>query len=148
MKTIRTEWYKDELLVITQISGDVGEKDIEEWYQGLNQTLESLEANSKFKILVNLHGFKAKDIEAHKKFRVIIPLTLARYGWYVGYLRMFPEAEITIRSERKIYCVAAAHVHHDETKISNYATNYSMFNEGFFTDPESARKWITNVKIN
>ncbi len=147
-KRKETTFLREEKLVITQLSGELDETDIDEWQRSLKGVLQQLEPNSKFKILVNLHGFKATDFEAHKKFRVVVPQLLANYGWYVGYLRMFPEATITIQSHQSIYCVAAAHVHHDETKIENYATNYSMRNEAFFTDPERARVWIDAIAVS
>lgn len=147
MKRTQTSYLKDEKLVITELSGDLNENDIGEWRQSLVEVLRHLGPDTKFKILVNLHGFKAKNFEAHKKFRVVVPQLLAEYGWYVGYLRMFPEATLTIQSNRNIYCLAAAHVHQDETKIRNYAENYSMRNEGFFTDPDEARKWIDAIPV-
>jgi hypothetical protein len=148
MKRKQTVYLKEEKLVVTELSGDLDSNDIDEWQQSLTTVLGQLEQDTKFKILVDLHGFKASDFEVHKKFRVVIPKILAEYGWYVGYLRMFPEAELTIRSHQNIYCVAAAHVHQDETKIRNYAENYSMRNEGFFTDTYTARKWIKSVSID
>ncbi|HEV7330171.1 MAG TPA: hypothetical protein VGN63_03955 [Flavisolibacter sp.] len=148
MKRNETMFLKDEKLVITELCGDLNTTDIETWQQSLQEVLHQLEPDTKFKILVNLHGFNAQDFETHKKFRVVVPQTLANYGWYVGYLRMFPEAELAIRSRQNIFCLAAAHVHHNETKIRNYADNYSMHNEGFFTNPAEARKWIGAIVID
>lgn len=147
MKGTHTTYLKDQQLVITELSGDLEIQDVESWQASLHATLQQLEPGTKFKVLVDLHGFKAVNFEVHKKFREVIPTTLAGYGWYVGYLRMFPDAAITIRSQNGIVCRAAAHVHHDETKIRNYADNYSMLNEGFFTDPAAARTWIESVNI-
>ena len=134
MKRKQTRFIKEENLVITELAGHLDSQHIDAWKHSLIGVLGQLEPGTKFKILVDLHGFKAKDFEAHKKFRTVIPQTLAEYGWYVGYLRMFPEATLTIRSSQNIYCVAAAHVHQDETKIRNYAQNYSMRNERFFVN--------------
>jgi hypothetical protein len=147
MKRKSTNYLKEKRLVITELSGDLGSEDIEAWQQSLVTVLEELEPGTKFKILVDLYGYKALDFEAHKKFRVIVPQMLAEYGWYVGYLRMFPEASLFIRSRQNVFCVAAAHVHHDETKIRNYSENYSMRNERFFIDPEAARTWIDAVAV-
>lgn len=147
MKKKGTIYLKDKKLIITELSGDLDMEDVEQWHQSLKDVIGSLEPGTVFKILVDLHGFKAQSFEVHKKFRVIVPLILAGCGWYTGYLRMFPETEITIRSTGNIYCLAAAHVHQDETKIRNYAENYSMINEGFFTDPVEAREWIEAIRI-
>jgi hypothetical protein len=148
MKRKETTWLPEERLIVTSLSGDPDSNDIEEWYQTLKNAIAEIKDHSRFKIMVNLYGFKASNFEAHKKFRVIIPQTLANYGWYVGYLRLFPETRLTIRSLRDIHCIAAAHVHHDESKISLYHAKYTMANEGFFTDPETARAWINNIKTN
>ncbi len=148
MKKMETLYLASENLIVTDLSGELDTADINEWSASLERTLMQLQPNTKFKMLVNLHGFKASNLEAHKKFRAVIPTTLARYGWYVGYLRMFPEARLTISSKDNIYCIAAAHVHQDETKIKNYSDNYQMKNEGFFTDPELARKWLDSVPVN
>src|SRR5687767_13589187 len=114
MKITETKWYPEEKLVVTRISGEVDEADIEKWRQSLQDAIGKIDNNDRFKIFVNLHGFKAINFDAHKKFRVIIPATLADYGFRVGYLGLFPEAEITLKKKRGIQCVAAVHVHHDE----------------------------------
>ncbi|MBO9634181.1 MAG: hypothetical protein J7578_13780 [Chitinophagaceae bacterium] len=147
MKKKNTIYLKEQQLIITELSGDLDMEDVEQWSQSLKDVLSSLEPNTRFKILVDLHGFKAQNFEVHKKFRVVVPLTLAAYGWYIGYLRMFPETEICISSTNNIHCIAAAHVHQDETKIRNYAENYSMINEGYFTDPVAAREWIEAIPL-
>lgn len=147
MKHYESTYLPHQKLIVTHLSGELGANEIENWRLSLVAVFEQLSDNDRFKILINLHGFKATDFNAHKQFRVIIPSLLANYGWYIGYLRLFPETEITIRSERNIHCVAAAHVHHDETKITQYATHYSIHNEGFFTDPQVARNWLDGVMI-
>ncbi|MBD2703452.1 hypothetical protein IC229_22600 [Spirosoma sp. BT702] len=148
MKHYESTYLPHQKLIVTHLSGDLDDTDIKNWQLALTQVFEQLPDNAQFKILVNLHGFKATDFNVHKQFRVIIPRLLANYGWYIGYLRLFPETELTIRSDRNIHCVAAAHVHHDETKITKYATYYRMHNEGFFTDPQAARNWLDSIAIS
>lgn len=147
MKQKQTTYLKEEGLIITSLSGEVDHADVDEWHSSLRQVLNRLESGDSFKILVDLHGFKAVNFEVHKKYRVIIPSILAEYGWYIGYLRMFPETNITIHAKHNIRCVAAAHVHHDEGKIKNYADNYTMMNERFFTSTDEARSWIQSIRI-
>ncbi|WP_420150508.1 hypothetical protein [Spirosoma sp.] len=147
MKRKESTYYPEQKLIVTHVSGELDTQDIEDWRLSLMQIFEKLPDHSRFKILVDLHGFRATNFEAHKQFRVIIPLALANCGWYIGYLRLFPETQITIQSARGIHCVAAAHVHHDENKIANYATNYSMHNERFFTDSQVARNWIDSIAV-
>ena len=145
MKKKQTTYLPDEHLVVTELSGYLDSADVDEWHESLKTTLNKLHPSTKFKILVDLYGFKARDFEVHKKFREVIPVTLAAHGWYVGYLRMFPEANVTLYSTNNVYCIAAAHVHQVETKIKNYADNYSMHNERFFTEAEAARSWINSI---
>ncbi|HLO79846.1 MAG TPA: hypothetical protein VK166_02740 [Chitinophagaceae bacterium] len=134
-------------LIITRISGQANEEDVTRWENSLQTALNQVPDNSVFKIMVDLHGFKAVNFEVHKKFRVIIPKTLADYHWRVGYLDLFPEAEIELKQTRGIRCVAAVHVHHDETKIRAYDQNHSRYNERFFTDPVMARQWIEDFNV-
>jgi len=146
-KQIGTTWHADQKLLITQISGEVDLKDIEHWEQSLQHGLAQLADNSSFKIFVNLYGFKATSIEAHKRFRTIIPSTLASYGWRVGYLGLFEEAvNLPIIQTRGIRCTAAVHVHQDETKIALYEERFGHEREHFFTDPVKAEAWIRSIE--
>ncbi|QMU26721.1 hypothetical protein [Adhaeribacter radiodurans] len=152
----RTNWYPNQSLIITQLSGNVDSAAISRWEQSLHESLNLVEDKGTFKILVNLYGFKATDIAAHKKFRTIIPETLATYGWRTGYLDLFEEAaDLKLTNNRGIQCIAAAHVHQDETKIEKYETLFGKENEHFFTNPEVAEAWIKEypagagkVKVN
>ncbi|MCE7060235.1 hypothetical protein [Dyadobacter sp. CY343] len=143
-KTICSEWYPAHRLIITQISGDMEIDDVIQWEQTLQIALSKVEDSGTFKIFVNLNGFNAANLDAHKYFRNIIPLTLAEYGWKVGYTAMFPEeaGQIVIRKKRNVQCVAAVHCHHDATKIEKYQALYSSSNEQFFTDEKVCQHWI------
>ena len=146
-KITETAWYPEEKLIITYLSGEIDFIDIKRWEASLKTAFEQIEDNSIFKILVNLHGFKATDIEAHKHYRSIIPLMLADYGWKIGYVDLFDEAEnMVFKNTRGIRCVGAAHVHQDKTKIEKYETNFGRKNERFFTDPVEANEWIRALK--
>src|SRR6478752_4150111 len=118
-KITETNWHPEKRMVVTHISGDLEVTDIEQWEKNFKDTLGEIADNASFKIFVNMHGFKAINIEAHKRFRAIVPLTLADYGWKVGYLNLFEEEArgMTFKNTRGIKCVAAAHAHHDETKM-------------------------------
>ena len=148
-KITETNWYPEKRLVVTHISGDLEKTDIEEWEKSFKETLEKIEDNSIFKIFINMYGFKAIDIDAHKRFREVVPLTLADYGWKVGYLNLFEEEEktMTYTTTRGIRCVGAAHSHQDETKMELYETKFSSEREHFFPDPTQAMLWIENLKI-
>ena len=144
VKTIYSEWFADEQLIMTQISGDIEKEDVVRWEQTLHASLDQVPHAGKFKIFINLYGFKAVDLDAHKKFRSVIPLTLAEYGWKVGYVALFPEEaeKMVITKNRDVQCVAAAHCHQDATKIEKYESLYSSDHEHFFTDENEADAWI------
>lgn len=148
-KITETSWEADKKLIITHISGDIEKPDIEKWEKSFQAVLENIPDGDSFKILVNMHGFKAVDLDAHKRFRGIVPMALAAYGWKVGYVDLFEEEAKTMAytNTRGIRCVGAAHVHQDETKMHLYQTRFSRDNEQFFTEPDRAREWIGNLAI-
>jgi len=147
-KTIETNWYPEQRLIETKLSGDVNLEDISYWKKTLEQAFNKIESGSSFKILINLFGFKPIDLPTHKKYRDIIPLLLANYNWKVGYADLFEEAKyMTFASHRDITCFAAAHVHQDEEKIKKYQEHFGREDEQFFIDHEKAKTWI-NTKLN
>ncbi len=147
-KSIETIWYPEKRLVVTHISGDLEKEDVEQWEKSFKNTLDQIEDHSTFKIFVNMYGFKAVDIDTHKRFRGVIPLTLADYGWKVGYVNLFEEEAktMTYKTTRGIKCVAAAHAHHDETKMDLYETRFSSDAEHFFVDATQALQWIESLE--
>ncbi|ULQ56967.1 hypothetical protein KJS94_02000 [Flavihumibacter rivuli] len=140
----RSEWIASAKLIITQISGKASMQDVEQWEASLQEALAQVPEYGEFKIFVNLYGFKAENFEVHKRFRNIVPLTLAEYGWRVGYLGLFEEEakSLVISNKRGITCLAAVHCHQDETKIALYDEKYSSDRERFFIDPVVAGQWI------
>jgi hypothetical protein len=142
-----TTWIPEKQLVVTHLSGEAEQTGIETWEASLQEALAQIPDDSTFRILVNIHGFQAADLEAHKTFRTIVPLTLAAYGWKVGYVNLFEEEakNLVYTSTRGIKCVAAAHCHQDATKIERYQTRFGRPNEQFFTDPEQARRWLESL---
>lgn len=139
-----TTWYPEKKLVVTNIRGNLETTDIEIWEKSLKETLDQIGDHIKFKIFVNMHGFKAIDINAHKRFRAVIPTTLLEYGWKVGYIDLFEEAaqNINYKYTRGIQCVGAAHAHQDKTKMDLYESQFSNDHEHYFTDPNQAMQWI------
>ena len=146
VKITRSNWYPADQLIITEISGDIEMQDIIRWEETLQEALNQVEDSESLRIFVNLHGFKAANLAAHKYFRSIVPLTLADYGWKVGYVAMFPEQanEMVITRKRNVQCIAAAHCHQDTEKIERYEQLYSSEDEHFFTDPDAALNWISH----
>ncbi|CAD5249063.1 MULTISPECIES: hypothetical protein [unclassified Imperialibacter] len=148
MKNLDSLWMAHEQLLVTRLSGDATIADIEKWKTSLYTALDAISQGTKFKILVDLFGFTAINVEAHKRFREIVPRTLAQYGWRVGYLEMFEEAsELRLGLKGGIRCTAAAHVHQDATKIEKYQSLYGTGREQFFTDPLQAREWIAQLAV-
>lgn len=148
-KIKETKWYPEKRLVVTHISGNIEKSDIEQWENSFKNTLDKIEDYSTFKIFINMHGFKAVDIDTHKRFRTVIPTILADYGWKVGYLDLFVEETktMTYNNRRGIKCVGVAHSHQDETKMELYETRFSSNREHFFLDPAKARDWIENLEM-
>ncbi|BDA77525.1 hypothetical protein LPTSP3_g04550 [Leptospira kobayashii] len=147
-KVIENKWIPEQKLLISHLDGAMDIEDIAAWESSLHQCLNQIEENGTFKIFVNLYGFSGANVEAHKRFRSVIPETLANYGWRVGYLDLFEEAkDLQLKNHRGIQCLAAVHVHQDATKIEKYEENFSRENEHFFTDPARAKEWITGFVV-
>ena len=146
-KIAKTDWEPGHGLIVTHISGDLEKQDVMRWEQSLHEALDRIEDGGTFSIFVNMHGFTALNLEAHKYFRTIVPLTLADYGWKVGYVAMFEEEaeKLVVSSKRNVRCVAVAHCHQDATKIEKYESLYSSPNERFFTDSKKAEAWIRSI---
>ncbi|MBD0257009.1 MAG: hypothetical protein ICV83_14920 [Cytophagales bacterium] len=144
----KSEWLPEEKLVITQISGEADMAAIEAWDRSLQEALSRIEENGTFKILVNLHGFQAVNLAAHQRFRTVIPATLANYGWKAGYVNLFEEAaNMQLTRTRGIACVAAVHVHQDQSKIEKYDAMFGKETERFFTDPALGYSWIRQIVL-
>ncbi|MBW0434515.1 hypothetical protein HGB47_12895 [Leptospira yasudae] len=145
----KTEWDPKQKLVTTKISGKVEIEDVEAWEKSLLDSLAQIPDNGTFKIFINLHGFEAANLEAHKRFRSIIPQILSDYGWKVGYVNLFEESKsMRFQNLRGIRCLAAVHVHQDETKIGNYEEKFGKENEHFYTDPIRAKNWIESYVLS
>jgi len=145
-KEISTTWFPEEKLMETKLIGDVDQKAVDDWTTSLALAFRQVPDGSKFKMLINLYGFKAISLEVHKSYRDVIPLLLSSYGWKVGYVDLFEEAKaMTFSNTRGIACFAAAHVHQDEEKISRYEARFSSETEHFFTDPRKAKEWLLKV---
>ncbi|MCG2612969.1 hypothetical protein LZZ85_01715 [Terrimonas sp. NA20] len=144
-----TNWFSEEKTIDTRVCGKVTFRDIELWEESLHLALQQIESGGVFRIMVDLFGFSPNNIETHKRFRSIIPVTLSQYGWKVGYVDLFNEEAEKLQyvNTRDIKCIAAAHAHQDETKIGLYQRSYSRYNEHFFTDPLLARKWLKELSV-
>lgn len=143
-KITQTSWDPQTGLIHTRLQGELSSDDITRWEVSLEQVFSQLPNDSTFVIFVNLLGFKAENLGVHKQYRNIIPLLLARHGWRIGYLDLFPEAEesLVMETQRGIRCVAAAHAHHDTDKIERYRAQCSSATEQFFTDETEALTWL------
>lgn len=150
-KVIKSTWLPKEKLLISEISGEaIFTHEILNWKKELMAAFNMIPQGSQFKVFVNMNGFKADDLEAHKEFRVIIPLLLKEYGWKVSYLSLFAD-EIQnedFKNRKNAFCVAVAHCHHDESKMTLYNSANENANEKFFTDPAVAERWIKSARID
>lgn len=142
-------WHPLTRILISELSGDIYLDEIENWEQSLITKLNKIESNIEFKIFINLHGFKAIDLIAHKRFRTIIPTILAEYNWKVGYVNLFENEakDLVLKRSRGITCIAAAHCHDDATKIERYENMFGKYNERFFTEPSVAFDWLNHLQV-
>lgn len=129
--------------LVTHLNGNVGADDVENWINSYHEALNQIPADTDFKVIVDLNGFKAENIETHKKMRTIIPASLAKYGHMVGYVKLFHAEGIPTSVTDGKRCIAAAHVHHDETKIGLYQSAYASSNELFTINYSEAEEWIS-----
>jgi hypothetical protein len=142
-----TLWDPEKSILITRLRGLISVNDVRSWIQGFEQAAKLIPSNSGFKLLSDLHGFTAENVEAHKAMRTIIPLFLSQHGMKPGFARLFPEVPVTVVTLEAKRCVASAHVHHDVTKITKYHTELSTASEDFFTDSDAAEKWLNAIHL-
>lgn len=131
--------------MITHLNVKATEGDIYHWKGTLQGALSLIEPGSSFKMLVDLYGYVGATTEAHKAMRTVIPSTLANYNFRAGYLGLFEDVEIELIKTDGISCIAVAHVHQDETKISLYEERFSRENERFFIEYNLALQWIQSL---
>ena len=141
-KKIESKYSAETGLFETSLSGLISTEDVQEWQNSINAVLAQIPDHSNFKALINIHGYEPQDVEAHKAFRTVIPLTMAKYSFRVGYIDMFEEADLPLSGIRDIACIAFANVHQDEVKMKKYQDNYAKSNELYTTDIKEAYKWL------
>ncbi|MEQ8906543.1 hypothetical protein [Ekhidna sp.] len=148
MENLSSIWWESGRILLTRLSGEVTIRDIEHWERSLIEAYNQINDHEIFKIFINLFGFKAIDLEAHKRYRSTIPLVLSKYGWRVGYPDMFEEANnLKLSTIRGIRCVGAAHIHQDASKIEKYQELYAHNREQYFTDPDKGYAWIEELSL-
>lgn len=142
-----TKWEQNESLIITRLTGPVTVSDVIEWEQELQDVFQTLPKGTQFKMFVNLHGLSPSSVDAHKAYRNVIPLLLSRYGWRIGYLDLFEEANaLKITTTNECQCYAAVHCHQDGYKIQEYEKRFGKENEHFYEDPVLSESWIRNYR--
>jgi hypothetical protein len=143
--TAETTWDAAQKLLVTRLQGDITVEVVRRWQASLQSVLNQIEANSQFKMIVDLYGYELKDIAAHKEMRTVIPLTLANYGFRTALLDLFEPLELPLQQTRGIICQAVAHIHHDAYKMAEYERRLGWENERFFTEYEQAAVWIQKI---
>lgn len=145
MNRAESQWEVSAGILVTRLQGMVTVDDVGRWRSSLEEALAHIEGNSRFRLLVDLHGYEPAAIQAHKEMRSIIPLTLARYGFRTALLDLFEPIEMALQATNGITCTAVAHVHHDESKMAEYARRIGRDNEQFFSDPDAAWAWLQTL---
>jgi len=142
MATAESTWDAARRLLVTRLQGTVGTDDVRRWIDGLHRELDRIADDTRFNIIVDLHGYEPGDLGAHKEMRTVVPLTLTRYGFRTAFFDLFDPVDVPLERTRGITCVAAAHVHHDADKMDEYNHRIGRPNERFFTDYRAAEAWI------
>jgi hypothetical protein len=141
-KRVSSSYNHNKKILVTHLNGEVCADDVEQWIRSYHEALRQIPIDTHFKIFVDLNGFKADSLETHKKMRTVIPTSLAEYGHMVGYIKLFEPQGIPTSVTDGKKCIAAAHLHHDETKINLYRSSFAQSNELFTTDYHEAEDWI------
>jgi hypothetical protein len=88
-KIIKADWYPDKKRLVTQLKSELQAGDIEKRERTFRGAPAQMQDDPVGKVFVSRHGLKAVDLAAHKRFRDIVPLTPADYGWKAGYVNFF-----------------------------------------------------------
>ncbi len=146
---IGSRWMHDKGLLVTNLTGKVSLTDVAQWRESLAEAEASIPPGTRFRLIANLLGYTAVDgelSETHKMMRITIPELLLRHGFKPGYLDLFPDARYTITTENNVICVGAAHIHHDETKVTMYNDRFKAeTREKFFTSLSDAYAWALSL---
>jgi hypothetical protein len=142
MKDANSIWNPNDRVLVTRIGGVPGHAEVANWRGSLARELSQIEEGSTFKLIVDFRGYEVDDLAVHQEMRVIIPITLAEYGFRTALLDLFEDADLPLRNRYGISCTAVAHVHHDEGKMREYDRKLGGTNERFFTDFRLAEDWI------
>lgn len=131
----------------TRLSGPVSEADVRSWEAALAGALARIEDGGVFKLLYDLRFYEPADLDAHRAMRTVVPLLLAAHGFRTAILDLFEGADLPLTTARGIRCLAAACVHHDAGKMTEYERRLGRPTERFFTDRAEAETWLASVPI-
>lgn len=146
INNLESRWLAEKKLLMTRLCEEVDITSVVQWERSLVNKVEEIPDGNAFKIFIDLFGFKAVDLDTHKRFRSVIPVLLSQYNWRIGYLNLFEEAnDLVLSSKRGVQCFGAAHVHQDETKIEKYQSMFGTDAERYFTNPAQAWNWINQL---
>jgi hypothetical protein len=146
VKDANSIWNPNDRVLVTRIGGAPGHAEVANWRESLARELSQIEDDSTFKIIVDFRGYEADDLAVHQEICVIIPITLAEYGFRTALMDLFEGANLPLRNRYGISCLAVAHVHHDENKMNEYDRRLGRPNERFFTDYRLAEDWIRSAE--
>ncbi|HEU4456108.1 MAG TPA: hypothetical protein VFR81_23780 [Longimicrobium sp.] len=131
----------------TRLAGTVSEADVRRWEAALAGALARVEEGGVFKLLYDLRFYEPADLDAHRAMRTVVPLLLAAHGFRTAILDLFEGADLPLTTTRGIRCLAAACVHHDAGKMTEYERRLARPTERFFTDRAEAEAWLASVSI-
>lgn len=124
------------------LTGGVDLLTVNRWKENMDQEALAIPRGMHFRSLFSLEGYQPLDVEVHKAMRQTIPYFLSRFNFYAGYLRLFPEVRVPLKSTGGSQCDRVAHVHNDQGKMQEYQRRFGRDNEQFFTTNRAAFDWI------
>lgn len=142
MAVFESTWDAARGLLIARLSGAATVADVRGWRASLERALARIEPGGSFGLISDLSGYALAEIGAHKHMREVIPRALAAHGLRTALLDLFEGAELPLQTSRGVRCVAAAHVHHDVSKMQGYERLLGRAGERFFTARAEAEAWV------
>ena len=143
---IGSTWDAGRRVLETRLAGEVTHDDVRIWKEGLDREVARLVDGTRFKLLFDLRGFEAVDVEVHKAMREVVPRLLAAHGLRPAFIDLFDDGpELAVTSARGIACTAFANVHHDDVKMRDYETRIAKHNQRFFSSRGAAEAWLDSL---
>ena len=144
---IGAHWDNKSKILKANINRIVNLNNVKKWENKIISELFKIPKKERFIFLYDSSGYGFNNIETHKYFRAIVPKILNQYNYRLSFVSNIEMDNICNKEQKKSQvCFGVALVHHDKEKMKTYDENYGCDNERYFSDIETALKWI-NTKL-